>query len=383
MRYKIYRFLKEYFYLSSYQKKALLFLLTIFIIVSILSSNAHKLYTPEQNTDTTIFSQYENFLNQLQEKKPEPYYNRLDRYILKRYDTIKLFAFNPNTASYEDFLKLGLTQKQARTILNYRSRGGKFRIKDDFRKIYGIRYMQYKILRPYILLPDSLPPKYNRRKEQSAEKNPVYFAFDPNTISADSLMLLGFSERQAQSIIKAREKGWRFRTKKDFGKLYVVSDKKYQELEPYILLPDSVEYKSKKKGRANIEPIEINSATAEDFVRVLRIKKYMAERVIKYRKLLGGFYTPDQLAEVYGFPVQKLKAARKYLLVDTSKIHKINIRTADFRTLVRHPYIDGGLARWILDNRNRRKFQSLDYLRRYDGLEEYQLRDLEHYLTLE
>ncbi len=381
MNYKLYRFFKEYFYLSSYQKKALLFLIVIFILVSLLSYNVHKLSGTSKSTDTTVFKQYEVFLKQLKKKPDKPYYNRLDRYILKRYDTIKLFAFNPNTASYEDFLKLGLTPKQARTILNYRNRGGKFRIKDDFRKVYGIRYMQYKILRPYIQLPDSLTPKHSHRKEQSAEKNPVYFAFDPNTISQDSLMLLGFSERQAQSIIKARQKGWHFRIKKDFGKLYVVSEEKFRKLEPYILLPDSVEYK--KHNISTIKPIEINSATAEDFVRVLRIKKYMAERIIKYRKLLGGFYTPDQLAEVYGFPVQKLKSARKYLMVDTSKIHRINIRTADFRTLVRHPYIDGGLARWILDNRGRRKFQSLDYLRHYDGLEEYQLRDLKHYLTLE
>ena len=43
------------------------------------------------------------------------------------------------------------------------------------------------------------------------------FAFDPNTISADSLQRLGFSAKQAQSILKYRSKGGKFRYKEDFS----------------------------------------------------------------------------------------------------------------------------------------------------------------------
>ena len=50
------------------------------------------------------------------------------------------------------------------------------------------------------------------------------FKFNPNTVSVDDLMRLGFSEKQAQSIDNYRRKGGRFRRKSDFARSYVVAD---------------------------------------------------------------------------------------------------------------------------------------------------------------
>ena len=63
------------------------------------------------------------------------------------------------------------------------------------------------------------------------------FRFDPNTVSIDDLMRLGFSLKQAQSIDNYRKKGGRFRRKEDFAKSYVVADSVYRRLEPYISIP--------------------------------------------------------------------------------------------------------------------------------------------------
>ena len=68
------------------------------------------------------------------------------------------------------------------------------------------------------------------------------FPFNPNTITQDSLQLLGFSQKQAASIIKYRTKGGKFRVKRDFARMYVVDSAKYAALEPFILLPDSYYY---------------------------------------------------------------------------------------------------------------------------------------------
>ena len=63
------------------------------------------------------------------------------------------------------------------------------------------------------------------------------FRFDPNTISSDSLQRLGFSAKQAQSILKYRAKGGKFRYREDFSRLYVVDSAVYAALEGYIALP--------------------------------------------------------------------------------------------------------------------------------------------------
>ncbi len=67
-----------------------------------------------------------------------------------------------------------------------------------------------------------------------------YFKFNPNQIGKESWMLLGFSEKQAQSIVKYRERGGYFYKKEDLKRLYVVDDSLYVLLEPYVVLEGQV-----------------------------------------------------------------------------------------------------------------------------------------------
>ena len=63
------------------------------------------------------------------------------------------------------------------------------------------------------------------------------FRFDPNTVTVEEMVRLGFNRAQAQSIDKYRQKGGRFRRKGDFAKSYVVSDSVYSRLGEYIEIP--------------------------------------------------------------------------------------------------------------------------------------------------
>ncbi len=63
------------------------------------------------------------------------------------------FRFDPNTASLEDLQRLGFSLKQAQSIDNYRSKGGRFRRKSDFAKSYVVSDSVYRRLEPYIDIP--------------------------------------------------------------------------------------------------------------------------------------------------------------------------------------------------------------------------------------
>jgi competence protein ComEA len=70
---------------------------------------------------------------------------------------LQLFPFDPNRVPYETLLKLGFTPREARTLLNYRSKGGKFRIPSDISKVYGIEKSKAENLIPFIkLMPDTI-----------------------------------------------------------------------------------------------------------------------------------------------------------------------------------------------------------------------------------
>ena len=66
---------------------------------------------------------------------------------------VENFRFNPNTVSVEDLQRLGFSEKQARAIVNYRLKGGKFNRKGDFAKSFVVSDSVYRRLEPYIDIP--------------------------------------------------------------------------------------------------------------------------------------------------------------------------------------------------------------------------------------
>ena len=66
---------------------------------------------------------------------------------------VENFRFNPNTATLDELRRLGFTDKQARSIDNYRQKGGRFRRKSDFARSYVVSDSVYARLEPYIDIP--------------------------------------------------------------------------------------------------------------------------------------------------------------------------------------------------------------------------------------
>ena len=71
----------------------------------------------------------------------------------RRERSYESFPFDPNTVSLADLQRLGLTLRQAETIDHYRSKGGRFRTKDDFRKMYVVTDTLFARLEPFIKIP--------------------------------------------------------------------------------------------------------------------------------------------------------------------------------------------------------------------------------------
>jgi DNA uptake protein ComE-like DNA-binding protein len=67
--------------------------------------------------------------------------------------TYESFPFNPNTVTVDELQRLGLSERQAETIENYRSKGGRFRSKADFQKMYVVSDTLFVRLEPYIEIP--------------------------------------------------------------------------------------------------------------------------------------------------------------------------------------------------------------------------------------
>jgi DNA uptake protein ComE-like DNA-binding protein len=89
----------------------------------------------------------------------------------------------------------------------------------------------------------------------------------------------------------------------------------------------------------------------------------LARRIIKYRNLLGGFASPGQLREVYGLSDSTFNIISKRVKADSSKVVKINLNSADFKRLIRMPYLEKYDVTMILKFRELQgRIMSLDEL---------------------
>jgi competence protein ComEA len=196
----------------------------------------------------------------------------------------------------------------------------------------------------------------NVKKDGNLISSPVSISrFDPNHVSFEELVQLGFSTYVAKNLLNYRGKGGVFHKREDLKKIYGVDSLFYQKIEPYIIIPDN---------NVGIKILlDINGADSAALTSLNGIGPVYASRICKYRKYLGGFVSIDQLKEVYQLPVETFMAIKNNLTVDANKVQKININFADVRELKKHPYCSYEIARKIIDYRSKKGYiQSVDYL---------------------
>ena len=169
-----------------------------------------------------------------------------------------------------------------------------------------------------------------RIREKAAPRRVESFRFNPNTVTLEELMRLGFSEKQAQSILNYREKGGRFRRPADFAKSYVVADSVFERLKPFIDIPR----------------IDINRADSAAFGTLPGIGPYFASKMVSYRKALRGYSSPEQLLEIYHFDQEKYEGLKD--LITCSAPEPYPIWTLPEADLARHPYLSKEEAHGIV-----------------------------------
>lgn len=178
--------------------------------------------------------------------------------------------------------------------------------------------------------PEATPPVVRRnaphsapvRQERARSRRVESFRFNPNTVSLEDLMRLGFSEQQARAIDNYRQKGGRFRRPSDFAKSYVVSDSVFKRLEKFIDIPRT----------------DINRADSAAFDALPGIGPYFAAKMVEYRARLGGYSYPEQLMDIYHFDREKYDGLSDLICCSRPR-EPFRIWSLPEDSLRLHPYI--------------------------------------------
>lgn len=208
---------------------------------------------------------------------------------------------------------------------------------------------------------------HSKSSFKKADRKYELFHFDPNTLSQDSLQLLGLPIYAAKNLIAYREKGGQIRVKNDLKKIYGMVDSIFNRLEPYIQIRQQIDLsnkvKTKLKNNVSFSPapfakkerfqgrVPLNAADSTLLDSLPGIGPVLSRRIINYRKALGGFNNPTQLLEVYGITDSTFQKIKGYIELQNQEIQRIRINEIDFKTLLKHPYCNFNMTKKIMNYR--------------------------------
>lgn len=230
---------------------------------------------------------------------------------------IVLSEFNPNDLSAEEWQKLGFSERQVKIILKYKDIvGGRFISKEQLAKCYVISPEKFVELEPFILLPKA-KNEFQKNTFRKRELN-ISGKFNPDFYTEKDWVKLGYSEKQAVSIIKYKNYlGGSFRSKEKFKECFIISDEDYLRLAPYLILPENEEKKeSLVSNKIKYNYFDPNVLDLEGW-KNLGFSEKQAQVILNYkeRNLRGSFKNLEDIQKCFVISVDKFLELKPWIKI--------------------------------------------------------------------
>ncbi|WP_273567721.1 ComEA family DNA-binding protein [Maribacter halichondriae] len=240
-------------------------------------------------------------------------------------------------------------------------------------------------------------------KEKALQKDSVkIYPFNPNFITDYKGYALGMSVEEIDRLRAFRAQSKFANSPEEFQTVTQISDSLLEAISPYFKFPEWTQKKSKQSavdtkqsgGRKNSPPREglgedflvqdLNTATAQDLRTITGIGEKLSARIIKFRDRLGGFLVDEQLYDVYGLEAAVAeRTLKRFKLLSTPEIKKINVNEASVAELVKLVYIRYAVAQDIVVYRELNgSIDSFDELKSIDDFPSDKIDRIALYLSL-
>ncbi|MBS1936130.1 MAG: helix-hairpin-helix domain-containing protein, partial [Bacteroidetes bacterium] len=279
--------------------------------------------SPKISTDKKEFEKFKNEIAQLKTQQRTDSFSHSDKREYKQEEndneetsvphetSVKttLFYFDPNTASSDQWKKLGLRDKTIRTINNYLSKGGKFRMATDLKKIYGLREEEYQRISPYVQI-ENVVEKENKDEPRFTTSSHKDFSrisdIDINTTDTSALIALpGIGNKLASRIINFREKLGGFYSVDQVAETYGLPDSTFQKIKPHLKVND-----------VTVRKININTTDANVLKQHPYIKWNIANAIVQYRLQHGTFKSIEEIQQIAIITQELFRKIAPYLSIN-------------------------------------------------------------------
>lgn len=296
---------KEYFGFSKKELNGLLVLCFLLVLISVLPYIVPLFQSEDPEGDLLLRKEVMYFVKE--DKRGKAPYRRPAGWGRSSRKEADRFQFDPNHLSLSGWLRLGLTERQARVIMNYLEKGGRFRQGEDLKKIYSLTPELYSSLAPYVRI---APSDY---KDKLRSERVTHFgtgrSAKPVVVvelnSADSSLLesvVGIGPVLASRIVRYRERLGGFYRKEQLLEVYGIDSSRYLGLEKQVSVVVS-----------HVRPININTVGFEELKRNPYLSYKQINAILQYRKQHGAFSSVDDLLKITILKEEILRKIAPYL----------------------------------------------------------------------
>jgi competence protein ComEA len=218
-----------------------------------------------------------------------------------------LFPFDPNTATLKELRRLGFSAALATRVTNYRQKGGKFRIKADLAKLYGLDSSFYRQLYAYIQLPDQKENHYQNKKLPENRQKPETVLFDINDADTTQLKTVnGIGPVLASRVIKFRDGLGGFIRNEQLNEIYGLDSATVHQLRQRSFIANGFVARQ----------LNINTANEQTLAAHPYIRKSIARAIVAYRFQHGDFKNVEDLSKLTVLKQSDIVRISPYLKVN-------------------------------------------------------------------
>jgi competence protein ComEA len=268
------------------------------LIVLFLLPDIIRFYTVKEQISISYFS------NATQEKIKQLQRNQRPRYQRNHFEKKSKFKappakFDPNNYSLEEWMHLGLSEKQAAIVIKFTKYP--LRSNDDLKRIFVINEDLFQLIKDSTVY--STKPANNWIKEPIQNEKNVFVLVELNTATVEELQQIkGIGAFFAKQIIKKRDELGGFYSTLQLLEVWKVDEEKLAQWSPSLTVNSS-----------KIQLLHLNTANASDLQIHPYISWNLANSIVKLRLQNGPFKKIEDIKQSALMTNELFEQLKRYL----------------------------------------------------------------------
>lgn len=213
--------------------------------------------------------------------------------------------FDPNSYTRDQWIYLGLSEKQAEVVLKFASSG--FNSTEDLQRIYFFSDEFIGVIKDSLMFPERvLPhPTKGRSSNFNVLVDKVPLLIDLNIASSEDLQKIkGIGPYFGDKIVEYREQLGGFVNKEQLLEIWKFDADKYASVSSNVFISGD-----------HVSRINLNQADYNELISHPYINKNIANALIKYRDQHGFYTSIEEIKKVKIVDVELFKKLKPYLIL--------------------------------------------------------------------